>query len=80
MSSSVVDYEPLAADVHCTRDALVVVLQDGRKISAPLSWFPRLKNATASQRKNWRLIGGGVGMHWEDVDEDISVESLLAVK
>ncbi|MBN1553803.1 MAG: DUF2442 domain-containing protein [Phycisphaerae bacterium] len=80
MSSSMVDYEPLAADVRCTRDALVVVLQDGREVSAPLMWFPRLKNAKAAQRKNWRLIGGGVGIHWEDVDEDISIESLLAMK
>jgi len=75
-----VDYEPLATDVRCTRDALVVVLQDGRQISVPLAWFPRLKKATIAQRKNWRLIGGGIGIHWEDVDEDISVESLLAVK
>ena len=44
----------------------------------PLEWFPRLRDATPEQRKNWRLIGGGVGIHWEDVDEDISVESLLA--
>jgi hypothetical protein len=80
MSFSVVDYEPLASDARCTRDALVVILQDGRQISAPLAWFPRLKGATAAQRKNWRLIGGGVGIHWEDVDEDISVESLLAMK
>lgn len=73
-------YEPVAADVKCTRDALVVVLEDGRQISAPLAWFPRLQNATPAQRKNWRLIGGGIGIHWEDIDEDVSIESLLALK
>ena len=70
-----------AADVvrvSFTRDSLVVTLADGRQVSAPLEWFPRLRDATAKQRKNWRLIGRGVGIHWEDVDEDISVRSLLA--
>jgi len=80
MSSLVVDYEPLAVHVKCTRDALVVVLEDGRQISVPLVWFPRLQNANAAQRKNWRLIGGGIGIHWEDIDEDVSIESLLALK
>ena len=65
-------------DVHCTEDELIVTLTDGRRVSAPLVWFPRLLNATAVQRGKWRLIGGGVGIHWEDVDEDISVRSLLA--
>ena len=67
-------------EATCTAEALRVVLADGREISVPLAWFPRLHNATAEQRKNWRLIGGGIGIHWEDVDEDISVESLLATK
>jgi hypothetical protein len=67
-----------AVGVSFTRDALVVTLSDGRTVSAPLEWFPRLLRATAKQRRNWRLIGGGVGVHWEDVDEDISVRSLLA--
>ena len=80
MNSSVVGYGPLAADVKYTRDALVVVLEDGRQISVPLAWFPRLENATPTQRKNWRLIGGGIGIHWEDIDEDVSIESLLALK
>lgn len=80
MNSLLVDYEPLASDVRCTRNSLVVVLQDGRQISVPLAWFPRLKKATAAQRKNWRLIGGGIGIHWEDIDEDISVQSLLALR
>ncbi len=78
MSTSPVRVEPLALDVRFTRDALVVRLADGREISAPLVWFPRLSTATTKQRKNWRLIGGGVGIHWPDVDEDISVEGLLA--
>jgi hypothetical protein len=67
-----------ATDVSFTDDELVVTLVDGRRVSAPLAWFPRLLGATAAQRKNWRLIGGGVGIHWDDVDEDISVRSLLA--
>ena len=57
-----------------------VTLADGREIAVPLEWAPRLQQATPKQRKNWRLIGGGVGIHWEDVDEDLSVESLLAVR
>ena len=67
-----------AVDVAFTKDSLVVTLADGRSVSAPLEWFPRLLRATAKQRRNWRLIGGGVGIHWEDVDEDVSVRSLLA--
>jgi hypothetical protein len=54
-----------------------VQLSDGRVISVPLEWFPALRKATAKQRNNWRLIGKGVGIHWEDLDEDISVEGLL---
>ena len=69
--------EPLAVDVAFTKDALRVVLADGREISVPLEWSPRLLKANTKQRKNWRLIGGGVGIHWKDVDEDILVESLL---
>jgi len=67
-----------AVDVSFTPDSLVVTLADGRTVSAPLEWFPRLLRATPRQRRNWRLIGRGVGIHWEDVDEDISVRSLLA--
>lgn len=71
--------EPLAVDVNFTKDALQVTLVDGREISVPLEWSPRLSKASARQRKNWRLIGGGIGIHWEDIDEDLSVESLLAI-
>ncbi len=77
MNTLTVDYEPLAADIKCTTDALVVALEDGREISVPLAWFPRLQKATPSQRRKWRLIGGGIGIHWEEIDEDISIESLL---
>jgi len=72
-----VEVEPLAVAVVCTDGALQVVLADGREISVPLVWFPRLLKATSEERKIWRLIGGGIGVHWEDVDEDISIESLL---
>jgi hypothetical protein len=67
-----------AVDVTCTDDELIVTLVDGRRGSAPLAWFSRLLPATPKQRANWRLIGRGVGIHWEDVDEDISVRTLLA--
>lgn len=67
----------LAVDVRFTDDAMHVRLSDSREISVPLEWFPRLRDATARQRSRWRLIGRGVGIHWEDLDEDISVASLL---
>jgi len=59
-------------------DKLRVQLSDGREVLAPLEWFPRLQEATSEQRQNWRLIGEGAGIHWEDIDQDISVEGLLA--
>jgi hypothetical protein len=64
-------------DVKFTRDTLSVALRDGRTITVPLAWYPRLFNATAAQRKNWRIAGGGYGIHWPDVDEDLSTEGLL---
>jgi hypothetical protein len=67
--------------VRCvTQDALSVDLSDGRTISAPLAWFPCLFHAPSAERRKWRLIGKGEGLHWEDIDEDISVEGLLAGK
>ncbi|MFI5402574.1 MAG: DUF2442 domain-containing protein [Planctomycetota bacterium] len=69
--------EALAVDVACTRDALSVVLSDGRTVIVPLAWFPRLLRATPRQRADWEFIGGGIGIHWEAIDEDISVASLL---
>jgi len=77
MSTLVERSEALAVSVSCTADTLAVVLSDGRTVSAPLAWFPRLLDATARQRAKWELIGGGIGIHWEAVDEDISVASLL---
>ena len=69
--------ETLAVEVACSDDALTVVLDDGRTGSVPLVWFPRLLNATRKQRNQWEFIGGGIGIHWEAIDEDISVASLL---
>jgi hypothetical protein len=65
------------AGVETTEDTLVVALMDGRTISVPLAWYPRLLNATASQRANWQRAGGGYGIHWPDIDEDLSTEGLL---
>jgi Protein of unknown function (DUF2442) len=69
--------EALAVEVSCSNDALTVVLDDGRTVSVPVAWFPRLLNATPKERNDWELIGGGLGIHWEAIDEDISVASLL---
>jgi len=68
----------LAVGVRFDDEILHVQLTDGREISVPLEWFPTLRDATEAQRSNWRLIGRGVGIHWEDLDEDISVAGLLA--
>lgn len=74
-----VNLEARASRVAVTDDRLIVALTDGREISVPLAWFPRLVNATPQQRANWRLIGQGEGIHWEDADEDISVPRLLGL-
>jgi hypothetical protein len=79
MSTSVVNQQiPSAQDVKVTDDTLSVDLGDGRTISVPLAWFPRLVHATQEERNNWRLIGNGEGIHWETLDEDISIVGLLA--
>ena len=79
MSISAVEITvPTAQGVRLTDDTLSVELSDGRTISVPLAWFPRLLHATKQERNNWRLIGLGQGVHWEDIDEDISVENLVA--
>ena len=72
--------QPLAVDVLCKDDALLVALADGREISVPLEWYPRLNNATPKGRKNWQLIGGGLGIRWDAIDEDVSVESMLRLR
>jgi hypothetical protein len=64
--------------VSVTEDSLVVDLVDGRTLSVPLAWYPRLLHGTPQERANWRLIGRGEGIHWPDLDEDLSVEGLLA--
>jgi hypothetical protein len=73
----VVKLNPTAIDVRFDDATLHIVLEDGREISAPLEWFPRLRDATPDQRRNYRLIGRGEGIHWPDLDEDVSVYSLL---
>jgi len=70
--------EAAAQSVSVSEDALLVNLADGRTITVPVAWFPRLAHGTPAERANWRLIGSGEGIHWLDLDEDISVESLLA--
>lgn len=77
MSTSAAALEPIATDVSVSEHQLRVSLTDGREIAVPLVWFPRLLKATPTQRANWRLIGRGEGIHWPDLDEDISVAGLL---
>jgi hypothetical protein len=79
MNSSGIELREVSArGVTLNDEALTVDLADGRTITVPLAWFPRLAHGTAAERANWRLIGGGEGVHWPDLDEDIRVESLLA--
>jgi hypothetical protein len=81
MHTSTIEIEvPAAENLTVTEDTLSVDLSDGRTISVPLAWFPRLIVASQLEQNNWRLIGKGYGIHWEDLDEDISVEGLLAGK
>jgi hypothetical protein len=69
--------EATVENVTVTKDTLALELADGRTVTAPLAWYPRLLHGTARERSNWRLIGGGEGIHWPDLDEDISVENVL---
>ena len=64
-------------DVRCTADSLIVDLMDGRTISVPLVWYPRLLHAAPEQRAKWELAGAGYGIHWPEIDEDLSTEGLL---
>ena len=77
MPTSASSFDATAVDVSVSDDRLTVILADGRELAAPLVWFPRLLTATEQQRRNWRLIGRGHGIRWPDVDEDVSVASLL---
>lgn len=79
MSTSTTEMQiPEATRVEVTDVSLTVELVDGRSVSVPLLWYPRLVDATPAERENWRLIGRGEGIHWPDLDEDISVAGLLA--
>ena len=77
MSISIINKSKNATDLHFSNDKMVVTLEDGREIAVPLEWFPLLRDASPKQLANWRFIGNGEGIHWEDLDEDISVEQLL---
>ena len=77
MAILAVELHPLAHHVMCADDILSVDLIDGRTITVPVSWFPTLSNATQSQRENWEILGDGEGIHWPEIDEDLSVASLL---
>jgi len=70
--------DPIAVAVTFSANAFRVTLDDGRELSVPLAWFPRLLHGTPEQRRNWELIGRGEGLHWKDLDEDISIAGLLA--
>ena len=78
MSSLILKEVPRAMAVACSDDELRVSLTDGRWLSVPVAWFPRLAHASSAQRANFELLGDGQGIHWPDVDEDISVMGLLA--
>ena len=76
-TSMLKSHEPMALDVRFDAATMNVRLHDGREIRVPLTWFPKLKRASPAQRKRWRFIGKGVGIHWESLDEDLSVSALL---
>ena len=77
MATLAIRLDPTAVAVRIDETLLHVTLADGRELAAPLEWFPRLRDASPEQRSHWRLIGRGQGIHWPDVDEDISVAGLL---
>jgi hypothetical protein len=77
MSTLAIEVNPLAEGVEFTSDELIVSLVDGRRISVPLIWYPRLAAADDKQRANWELLGDGQGIHWPDIDEDLSVSGIL---
>jgi hypothetical protein len=77
MSFSASSADERVLDILFTEDTISVNLRDGRVITVPLVWYPRLLDATAAQRNNWKIAGGGYGIHWPDIDEDLSTEGLL---
>lgn len=77
MNTLTIEKSVYAKDVRFEDTKMIVFLEDGREISIPIDWFPRLRDASHNQRNKWRLIGKGEGIHWEGIDEDISVEGLL---
>jgi hypothetical protein len=77
MSTSTIEHSPLATSVTFNSDEMVVALADGRRLAVPLAWFPRLAKATQSQLVRYELLGDGEGIHWPDLDEDLSVQGLL---
>jgi hypothetical protein len=77
MSAWSVETHPRALEVQVTEDELIVFLADGRRLAVPIAWFPRLLNATESQRRHFELLGGGLGIHWSEIDEDLSIAGLL---
>lgn len=77
MSTLAIKFDDHIVDVSFTNASLHFALADGRELSASLEWFPRLRDATDAERKNWRLIGNGIGVHWTKIDEDISLKSLI---
>lgn len=77
MNTLTIKKSNIAINVLFSEIKMTILLEDGRELSVPLEWFPRLRNATPEQLRNWRFIGNGEGIHWEDLDEDISVEKLL---
>jgi uncharacterized protein DUF2442 len=77
MGTLAVGADERVAGLDINDDTLSVSLMDGRTISVPLAWYPRLLNATKVQRENWKIAGGGYGLHWPDIDEDLSTEGLL---
>ena len=77
MNTSVISKSTNGLDIIFTDSKMIVILEDGRELSVPINWFPRLQSATVNQLNNWRFIGKGEGIHWEDIDEDILIENLL---
>jgi hypothetical protein len=77
MSFSVITKSKNAINIVFSNSKMIVFLEDGRELSIPLEWFPRLRKATEEQLNKWKLIGRGEGIHWDEIDEDISIENLL---